>query len=507
MSPSGHGLHILAKVQDKSRLPSGRKSGNIEVYTADRYFTITGNHLKGTSTEIYDRQAELESFVRELFDAQNESLTTELGPIPSDTEVQALVKAADQVVPDIHHLLYGHWFEARTDGIDRSGMEYLLARKLVEFGFKDLETVAKIVYGSAVHRAKTAGRSPAASWKLAVDCARHALERGTAVSYTEAERDGNWLLAQAVNYEDWLNQVPDAEPLWEGILYRGAVHLLAAPSKRGKSRFIHDLLAHLTWLPEQLVVNGKTLADGKYWNMKHKHHLKVLVITEEPQAAWRTRNIPLSNVKVISAYTARSGGVKPIAEVISSNIFDVIILDVLDKIIPITDENDNAEIVEKLAPILEATHNSTTCVVLVHHFRKSGGTDGDEIRGGTGLLGSVDVYIKFANVTDEKNARKLEVIGRLDHPEEPLYAVLNDIKHGTYELPQENAACQKDTPDGSTGEKIVLFLKTSKKPASPKDISTALNLTEAAVKKALARLVGKKLVERIGRGKYKVVEK
>ncbi|RKL62327.1 hypothetical protein DXT63_11900 [Thermoanaerobacteraceae bacterium SP2] len=507
ITPSGHGLHIIMKVSDKSNLPSGRKSGNIEFYTTGRFFTVTSNRLKSTPAEICERQQELEDLTRKIFGTRDDSQTTgdELDP-PTEAEVQALVKAVDQIVPDVHNLLYGSWPEARSDGLNRSGMEYLLARKLIEYGFKDLETVAKIIFGSAIHKAKATGRGPSASWKLALDCARHALEQDPVVSDAGAERDGNWLLAQAVDYDEWLDQVPDAEPLWDGILYRGAVHLLAAPSKRGKSRFIHDLLAHLTWLPEQLVVNGKTLADGKYWNMKHKHRLRVLVITEEPQAAWRTRNIPLSSVKVISAYTARSGGVKPIADVISKNIFDIVILDVLDKIIPIADENDNAEIVEKLAPILEATHNSTTCVILVHHFRKSGGTDGDEVRGGTGLLGSVDVYIKFANVTGEKNARKLEVIGRLDHPEEPLYAVLNDVRFGTYESPQENVA-MGNTQDGDTNEKIISFLKTLKKPAGPREIATALNLTEASVKKALARLVGKKLVERIGRGKYEVVEK
>lgn len=191
LTPSGHGLHIIIKVQGKSGLPSGRKAGNIEFYTTDRFFTVTGDRLKSAPAEIHERQKELELFIQEVFGACSDLQTTggELD-LPTEAEVQALVKAADQVVPDIHNLLYGDWPEARTDGLDRSGMEYLLARRLVEHGFTDLETVAKILYGSAIHKAKAAGRRPSASWRLALDCAAHALEREAAVSNTETERDG-----------------------------------------------------------------------------------------------------------------------------------------------------------------------------------------------------------------------------------------------------------------------------------------------------------------------------
>ena len=39
ISPSGKGLHIIAK----GRVPSGRRQGTIEVYSSNRYFTMTGN--------------------------------------------------------------------------------------------------------------------------------------------------------------------------------------------------------------------------------------------------------------------------------------------------------------------------------------------------------------------------------------------------------------------------------------------------------------------------------
>lgn len=44
ISPSGNGIHIIAKGELP---PSGRRKGNIEVYTTGRFFTMTGNAIGG----------------------------------------------------------------------------------------------------------------------------------------------------------------------------------------------------------------------------------------------------------------------------------------------------------------------------------------------------------------------------------------------------------------------------------------------------------------------------
>jgi putative DNA primase/helicase len=63
-SPSGEGLHILVKAS----LPesSGRRTSGIEIYSSQRYFTITGDHLEGTPNTIEDRQAEILDLVAAL---------------------------------------------------------------------------------------------------------------------------------------------------------------------------------------------------------------------------------------------------------------------------------------------------------------------------------------------------------------------------------------------------------------------------------------------------------
>ncbi len=58
LSPSKQGVHIITK----AALPgTGRKVGNVEMYSAERYFTLTTLHLPDTSVTIEDRQHELEA--------------------------------------------------------------------------------------------------------------------------------------------------------------------------------------------------------------------------------------------------------------------------------------------------------------------------------------------------------------------------------------------------------------------------------------------------------------
>jgi putative DNA primase/helicase len=73
-SPSKLGVHILTQ----ATLPgAGRKAGEIELYSRDRFFTITADHLHGTPTNIAHRQQAVEALYHQVAphgaerDAQN----------------------------------------------------------------------------------------------------------------------------------------------------------------------------------------------------------------------------------------------------------------------------------------------------------------------------------------------------------------------------------------------------------------------------------------------------
>ena len=65
LSPSGTGIHIIIKAS----VPEGsrNRTGQIEMYSQSRYFTVTGKHLEGTPTTIEERQDELMELHSEIF--------------------------------------------------------------------------------------------------------------------------------------------------------------------------------------------------------------------------------------------------------------------------------------------------------------------------------------------------------------------------------------------------------------------------------------------------------
>jgi len=63
LSPSGTGLHILAR----GKLPRCGKRGTVEMYDRNRYFTVTGKHLDGTPAGIRERQSILDKFHKQVF--------------------------------------------------------------------------------------------------------------------------------------------------------------------------------------------------------------------------------------------------------------------------------------------------------------------------------------------------------------------------------------------------------------------------------------------------------
>ncbi|MFD1562819.1 hypothetical protein ACFR99_04575 [Haloarchaeobius amylolyticus] len=94
VSPSGTGYHVLVA----GELPEGRnRRGHIEIYDHARYFTVTGEHVSGTPTQIESRQRELEevhsAYVRESDDGGQEGSTSEPGSKARLSDDELLEKA------------------------------------------------------------------------------------------------------------------------------------------------------------------------------------------------------------------------------------------------------------------------------------------------------------------------------------------------------------------------------------------------------------------------------
>lgn len=506
----GNGLHIYYKHPGKYT-PSAIISPGIDLKGDGGYVVLPpSRHPDGNLYQWVAGKAPGEAIIKPLPECILKYLEVgrqELPQIaysePTESEAEKAINYVwDSLSNWAKHLINDSFPTQQTDYIDRSGSAFELARLVIEnTGITDPRTIALVVYGSQVHKAKFAGRRD--RWQDACRVALRAI--GVENKPPQSQQPQTEVVAQhpktlldiAVPYDIWLWQVPQAEPLWDRIIYRGMVHLLAAPPKTGKSTFLADLLMHLTWPTVTISIGNQEfiLNDGNYLGLRHVTNCSALLITEETQYPWQSRSPLGQNVWVVTTKNAKDH-LDELPQIIEDAMFDIVVIDTVDKVLNIRDENDNAAINRALEPIIDATHSGKhTAVILVHHHRKGGGTSGDEIRGGTAFLGSVDIYISLSRTIKHPRGREITVMGRMDHPSEPLEIICSG---GAYDLMD---TCELTPLESS----IIDILESLERPASVQDLLQNLeeDIKEKDLRQTLNEMTRKKLLSRTNARPYK----
>jgi len=113
VSPSGTGVHTIVR----GKLPAGkgnqivRGNGKVEMFSRARYFTVTGVHVDGTPTEIFNRQSELLALHKKLFAARN----TQHGDARS-TPSSAFQASDDELITQARQAQNGSKFDRLWNG-------------------------------------------------------------------------------------------------------------------------------------------------------------------------------------------------------------------------------------------------------------------------------------------------------------------------------------------------------------------------------------------------------
>lgn len=116
-SPSGTGVHIWVKGKPPGR---SRKSARGEIYSQDRYLTVTGEHIPGTPETINFREAQLHKVYYLLFEKARRAPATDLTPatVMNDPRFAKLIDdlnafcAGDAVAPAKIGILFENNHEA-----------------------------------------------------------------------------------------------------------------------------------------------------------------------------------------------------------------------------------------------------------------------------------------------------------------------------------------------------------------------------------------------------------
>ncbi len=244
VTPSEAGLRIWIK----GKLPGTRnRTGDIELYDHDRYFTTTGWRLDSAPQEIQERQAELDAFYQELFPPQ-EPRVRALGSASLDAySIMEKARSAVNAVK-FERLMHGD-----IGGYSSASEADLALASLVAFYSEDAGMVEQVIrlsglwdekwerpdYRERTIRKAIEERDDRYSGSLSV-LPQPVSENGAAPAQTVSEEpESSWT---PVNLADVLNSdlsplEPVILPRTDGIrlLYPGRVHMFLGEPESCKS--------------------------------------------------------------------------------------------------------------------------------------------------------------------------------------------------------------------------------------------------------------------------------
>ena len=275
-------------------------------------------------------------------------------------------------------------------------------------------------------------------------------------------RGGTFLSAfnfAPVLLSDLTNEQGDIDWIWEGFLARGHKTLFSALWKSGKSTLIAQLL--------------KAIQDGKELAGKSTKPCKVLILSEESQPIWARRREELGidltvwvesrPVKYRLGYKEWVGLIGKCSEFCKEKDIELLIIDTISEFWSVQHENDASEVQAALLALNPLVDNNVS-VLLVHHFRKSGGDEGTASRGSGALGSNPDILIEFSRLdaTDPNSSqRTLKTYSRFE--ESPREVVI-DLVDGEYITLGTKAEVSK---------KARLSYLLSLLPAAPDGLTTA----------------------------------
>jgi hypothetical protein len=197
----------------------------------------------------------------------------------------------------------------------------------------------------------------------------------------------------------------------EGLIARGGVTLLTAKPKFGKTVFAANLAI--------------AVARGESFLTRKTKKGRVIYLGLEGYGQRRQLRELMQKLHVredddLFFYLAQSprDAEEWLRKTVSEQKPNLIVLDTFGRLLRVKDVNDYAEVVKQTDPLLEIAQESGAAQLWLHHERKSGGNDGDESLGSTGILGSVDIQLSLRREADgTRTIRSTD--SRLGEPLEP----------------------------------------------------------------------------------------
>lgn len=293
------------------------------------------------------------------------------------------------------------------------------------------------------------------------------------------------LVSDVVSWADMDAKEEKREWIWENYIAKGDISVMSAFYKAGKSTFLRCLY-HSIGKEEEFV--GQTTTKTK-----------ILVISEESPHLWvdyrsgfKKKDVKhvLVSARPLSASIGTKNWEKMIREVAiycEENEIGLVVFDSISNFWQVDDENQAPQVKKALVPLWELT-NKNIGVFLVHHDKKSGGKEGQSLRGSSAFGAFVDHILIFRreNGDSASRMRTLNYFGR--SPD----AVQNMMMEYTLSGEYKYVGDPYQYSQRAKVEKAIELFKT-KKGLTRQDFTTLWNNVVGTISDSSAKRLLKKL--------------
>lgn len=215
--------------------------------------------------------------------------------------------------------------------------------------------------------------------------------------------------------------------IWEGYLAKGHLTFFSALWKVGKSTLIAYLLRNIQSSDEFL---GQKISFAK-----------TLVLSEESETIWARRRDDLSltgEIYLSCRPIVAKLNYRQWQDFINTNLkfceekgIELVIVDTISTFWPVRDEGNNPELDAAIIPLTTFLEKGIA-VMLIHHFRKSGGQEGTATRGGGGLGSRADILCEFTRLEAENIHSTKRVLRSYSRFEETPAEIVVELFNGKY---------------------------------------------------------------------------
>ncbi|MBD8550682.1 phage NrS-1 polymerase family protein, partial [Sphingomonas sp. CFBP 8764] len=389
-SPSGRGSHVIVK----GEVPHGRRRGVVEVYSAERFFTFTGDVI--TNVGVIDCQANLDVLFNQLGGNKAEFDASPFfkDATESDDSILARIFAAanGESVKQLYHK--GEWKHKYPS---QSEADIALINI---FGFytQNAEQIKRLFHASALGRRDKAKRASYLNPMVAKAMDRQlapvthnftvngqSLVAGATIPQLEA--GSPWITAGALQTKHF----PAATWVIPGLFPQGAIILGGRP-KLGKSWLALDNAVAVAeggfTLGKQCVAGDVLYAALEDTQRRLKSRMSII----RAGAAW-----PGALSFICELPRADEGGIEIVRSwIVQAANPRLVIIDTLAKVRPGKGRDEGSYDADyKAVTIWKALADEfNIAIVLVHHVRKMVADDPLEMISGTnGLTGAADAII------------------------------------------------------------------------------------------------------------------